>query len=403
MSAMPHATVACDLPKPTSAIWKQNIEKRKKVLRASYQKELERFAKHILPLYNKQFDASSSWHCIPLDIKINILKTKWNMLLQKKQVKLTFTVEIHSSNNTKVFAQIDQDMKFNEVIKKYTRVVKKQDCERLNNIYKAFMKLPDHPHVCKIMDIHWMEKDSTDGIYFYVQMSRISGVPLHDMIADDALYGFLSHDINSSVVRLVFCLFSVNVMLINNGCIWGDISTSNIMVNMLLFGDQFVPMFKVFDPCLLEGYYGSGIKVDYLAPECAKHVGIDKERKLIHNDLWSSMICVFEMVARKKALFEIKSSTSKLIALNTLYEANINATGNSYHLIPIVKSKYWDKHNEFMSSLFDRFAPMLNITPTSRKLFGEVRLQFSADIIMNKELDWRGLVRSGIDAMQKII
>lgn len=405
MSAMPHASVASNAvtTKPTSALWRKNVEARRKMLRASYNREFDRFVKGLLPEYNKQFNPRSSWHAIPFDIKLNIIKIKWDTLLLQKKVQLHFTVEIHSSTNTKVFAKIDRNLKFGDVVKKYCRVVKKEDCERLNNSYKDIVKLPEHPHVCDIKDIHWMEQQSTGTILLYVQMSRVNGVPLHDMIANDELYSMLSHDISSSVVRLVFCLISVNIMLKNNGCIWGDISTSNIMVNMLLFGDQFVPMFTLFDPCLLEGYYGSGVKVDYVAPECAKHVGIDKDRKLVHNDLWSSMICVFEMVARKKALFDVEPATMKLMKLKSLHEKNINSTESSYQYIPIVSPEYWANHNYFMSSLFDKFAPMLNITPTSRKPFGVIRMEFSADIIMNKKLDWRGLVGSGIQAMQVII
>ena len=74
-----------------------------------------------------------------MDIRLNIIKTKWNILVSQKKVQLNFTVEIHDSNNTKIMTQIDHRLNSNEVVKKYYHAVKKDDCERLDKAYKHFM------------------------------------------------------------------------------------------------------------------------------------------------------------------------------------------------------------------------------------------------------------------------
>ena len=104
-----------------------------------------------------------------MDIRLNIIKTKcqWNILVSQKKVQLNFTVEIHDSNNTKIMTQIDHRLNSNEVVKKYYHAVKKDDCERLDKAYKHFMTLPEHPHICKIKDIHWMENESTEKVHIW--------------------------------------------------------------------------------------------------------------------------------------------------------------------------------------------------------------------------------------------
>jgi serine/threonine protein kinase len=372
-----------------------------------------------IQLYMNQFPKQSRWHDIPREIKKNIIIWIWVHLAKEKKVKVGIRVPIYRSRFTRIYKIVNLNGRCGNIVKRYTFPVRDAARSRLHEMFMDKFRLPRHTFISHVTSLIWRGVKDTGYFNLFVSMSNVSGIPLRDVILDDQLYAYLEKDMDSTVCRLFHIFVKILGFLKRHNCVWGDISTSNIMVEMFRFGDDFAPKFTLFDPCMLEAHYGYGIKADYIAPENVMMLQKDVDMKLVHNDTWACMICLFETVARKSAFFDRDSPEAKVFAISQLAKRAKQEGGfpNPYrsHLeIPVVKEEYWKRHGPFMHGLFDTFAPMLNIPLDARERIVDVKMTFIFRMLQNdienispsipgRFIDWRGIVPNSMNAAFEIL